>query len=223
MAVLLGAAALYLLTRDSDAPTVYADGSSEVPVSAPDAAPVYVDDGSAGDSWDAPSADMSGADPVGSFLYAIRCSEHNALDVAAGTDYWTFYGGARFSGTDDHPVATGELAGVPLPRATCIAAGIASGNCVSTAAGAYQFTLPTWRDFGSGLLFDEQGQDTAARRLLDRIGASAKILRGDLVGAIGLASKRWASLPGSTAHQGGRTLDFVLERFNDAQAAQGLG
>ena len=216
--LITGGALLYLLTRDS-APTVYADGSTEAgDVAPPDVAPVYVDNTGA----DAPEPDMSASDPVASFLYAIRCSEHNALDVASGTDFFRFYGGATFTGTDDHPVATGELRGVPLPPEMCRAAGIASGKCVSTAAGGYQFTLPTWREFGGGLAFDPNGQTTAARRVLDKSGATPKILAGDIAGAVALASKRWASLPGSTAKQGGRSLDFFVTRFNDAQAGQEL-
>lgn len=225
LALLAGLGALYLLSRGSNAATVYADGSTEIPVADLSGGDpqVVADDGSAGDSWDAPSPDMStGVDPVESFISAIVASEHNALDVASGDAYRTFYGGAKFSDLSNHPVLTGELKGVPLSRETCLAAGIASGVCVSTAAGGLQFTVPTWRDFGYGLTFSPEDQREAGRRILDHDGVTPKILAGDITGAIALASKRWASLPGSTARQGGRTLAFVMQHFNDAQAAQGL-
>lgn len=153
------------------------------------------------------------------FLYAIRSSEHTVSDVVSGLDYFTFYGGGRFSGYGDHPVATGERAGVRLPDSFCYAAGYAPG-CVSTAAGAYQFNLPTWneiRSYAGPRLpdFSPASQDEAARRLLQKIGALPFIEAGLWGRAIEIAANRWASLPGSTADQGGRSMDYVLNRITD--------
>lgn len=166
-------------------------------------------------------ADMPNSiDPqVAAFLYAIRCSEHNAADVASGRDYQTFYSGLRFVDMTDHPVITGELKGVKLPDAMCKAAGYGPG-CVSTAAGAYQITRPTWVEFRelSPRLpdFSPASQDAAAARILERLGVRRLLYAGDVQGAIMKASTRWASLPGSTAKQGGRTMAFVLDKFSQA-------
>lgn len=166
-------------------------------------------------------ASMETADDpqVAALLYAIRCSEHNAADVASGDDYRTFYGGDKFTDLSDHPVTTGEMRGVKLPDAMCKAAGFGPG-CVSTAAGAYQITRPTWNEFRalSPRLpdFSPRSQDIAAARILQRLGVPRLLYAGDVHGAIMAASKRWASLPGSTAKQGGRSMAFVLDKFSKA-------
>lgn len=154
---------------------------------------------------------------VAAFLYMLRRAEHRARDVDLGVDYRTFYGGAQFFDMSDHPVITGELAPVKLDAAKCRAAGYASGLCYSTAAGAYQIIRPTWvavREHAPRLVdFSPEMQDLAAVRILDRIGALAAIERGDIDGALALASKQWASLPGSLAKQSPKTRDQVLAYF----------
>ena len=174
-----------------------------------------------------PFEDIMSTDPntaLHAFLFMLQRAEHRRTDADSGLAYRTFYGGARFSDMRDHPVITGELKGVPLPPAMCKAAGYASGKCVSTAAGAYQFTVPTWREMRelSPRLpdFSPESQDEAARRLLDRIGALAAIEAGDIPRAVALASARWASLPGSTAKQGPKPLDTVLALYNEGVITQ---
>ena len=163
-------------------------------------------------------------DPLSAFLYMIRVAETGSRDEGA---YSIYYGGSRFSSFADHPVATGEKKGVPLPDRFCRAAGLAPG-CVSTAAGAYQFILPTWRAvrqagaWGPALPdFGIDSQDEGARRLLLQSGALAVLLAGNVEGAIARASSIWASLPGSTAQQGGKTLDQALALYREGLAAQG--
>jgi muramidase (phage lysozyme) len=152
----------------------------------------------------------------------IRSSEHLARDVASGADYSTFFGGGRFTNFADHPVNTGELKGVPLKPEWCRAAGFPGGKCVSTAAGAYQFTRPTWNELrGAGAWggrlpdFSPASQDEAARRLLRRIGALPLIERGEIPEAILTAAGRWASLPGSTSGQPQKSMEFALRKFNE--------
>jgi muramidase (phage lysozyme) len=166
---------------------------------------------------------MSQASPdelLSAFLVMIRSCEHAQADVASDLDYVTFYGGSRFTNLADHPVLTGEKRGVPLDNL-----GSQYVGKVSTAAGAYQINVPTWRDVRSqgawgGYLgdFSEASQDEAARRLLQRCGALPYVLSGDIERAIARASGVWASLPGSAAKQRGRTLDFALSKFNEALA-----
>jgi muramidase (phage lysozyme) len=162
------------------------------------------------------SNDVAAANPeaiVDAFLYAIRASEHTAATIANGTEYSTFYGGKRFVDMSNHPSLTGEIPGVPLPASVCIAAGFGPG-CVSTAAGAYQINLPTWQQFGAGLPdFTPESQDAAARRILDYDGVTPLLLQGEIAQAIYAAAGRWASLPGSTANQSGRSLKFVVDKI----------
>jgi lysozyme len=158
---------------------------------------------------------------LSAFLYMLRACEHSAADVASGADYSTFFGGSRFSDFSDHPANTGEKIGVPLRVEWCQAAGL-SARCVSTAAGAYQITRPTWNDvrrpgrFGPALPdFTPASQDAAAVRLLDRAGALPAILDGRITDAIALASRLWASLPGSDSGQPHRPLSFAIAKFNE--------
>lgn len=157
---------------------------------------------------------------VAAFLYMIRRAEHTAADVASGRDYMTFYGGTSFSNMSDHPVITGEKSPVRLKPEQCRRLGYASGVCVSTAAGAYQFIRPTWNALRAGPprlpSFAPEDQDLAAVRLLQRIGALDLIKAGRIGDAIQTASTQWASLPGSTAGQGGRTMAEVESFYTDA-------
>lgn len=175
-----------------------------------------------------PIADYTGTymksevENLDSFRYLLRSTEHRFPDdVVNDAAYHIFYGGSTFSDMSDHPVNTGEKKGVPLPDRYCLAAGLSPG-CVSTAAGAYQIIRPTWNrvrvagKYGERIpAFDDEGQDEAARRILADIGALPYVLRGDIETAIAKASKTWASLPGSTAKQGGKSLAFALARFNE--------
>lgn len=160
---------------------------------------------------------------LSAFLYAIRMSEHLPVNVVSGRDYTTFYGGRQFTNLSDHPVATGELQGVPLPAEWCRRAGFPGGVCVSTAAGAYQITLPTWREFRSkGEFlpdFSPRSQDAAAARILASLGALPLIERGDIPGAVQLAGRRWASLPGSTSGQPQKSMDYVLAQYGAGMRA----
>ena len=157
--------------------------------------------------------------PLAAFLYMIRSTENPS--VADADRYFRFYGNSTFSDMSDHPVNTGEKSGVKLSDAMCRAAGFSPG-CVSTAAGAYQITRPTWDEVrASGAWgpfledFSQASQDEAARRILIQVGATPYI-PDNLPLAIARASSRWASLPGSTAQQHPSNLDVALAYFNDA-------
>jgi lysozyme len=155
------------------------------------------------------------------FLFMIRSAEHLRGDALSGAAYQTFYGGARFSNLNDHPVLTGERVGVPLSDSMCRNAGLGPG-CVSTAAGAYQIIRPTWSRvrqagaWGAYLPdFSPASQDEAARRLLIECGALPLIDAGDIVGAVKRAGRLWASLPGSSAKQNPKTIDQALALYSE--------
>lgn len=221
------AGALWLYSRDSWAQTVYDDGSTEIPpadLPAPDYG--VLDPAPTGYPVEAIIAPDMPASMLDAFRFMIRSCEHNASDVADDSCYYTFYGRAQFYDLSNHPVLTGELKGVPLPAQMCINAGIKSGNCVSTAAGAYQINVPTWNEVlnydGPTLeSFSFEMQDEACRRILRKIGALDLVYAGDIFGAIQKAGKRWASIPGAVGKQGQRTLDFCIARFNEYM--QGVG
>ena len=175
--------------------------------------------------------DTSGAvmgDPqanLDAVMFMIRSCEHRFPDDVVTTQncYQIFYGGAMFSDLSDHPVNTGEMKGVPLPAAMCVAAGFADGVCVSTAAGAYQITRPTWNairqasSLGPYIAdFSPDSQDEACRRLIVQKGAMPAVQSGDFQTAIGLLSGTWASLPGSHAQQNPKDLAFALARIDES-------
>jgi lysozyme len=154
---------------------------------------------------------------VRAFLYLLRNTEHTRSDAATGRAYSTFYGGAQFKNLADHPVLTGEMRGVQLPAKMCVAAGFADGICVSTAAGAYQFIVPTWNNM-RGISprlpdFSPASQDVAAVRLLRKIGALEPLQMGNLDAALRKASSQWASLPYSTAQQNPKSLQTAVSLF----------
>lgn len=219
---LAGIALAYLLTRgdEADAVTVYADGNAELPTETnPSGDELANIAAQLADDPDAPLPDMTPeVDPVDAFLFMIRCCENVALDVASDADFQTFYGGSRFTDMSNHPVLTGEKVGIKLDPQTCRNAGIPSGNCVSTAAGALQMTVPTWQVYGLGAGetdFSPAAQLRAGRRILDGLGATTLINRGDIAGAIALAGKRWASLPGALGGQKQKSVAYAMARFND--------
>ena len=177
-----------------------------------------------GDAW---SSDNSGDaviqqnDPLPAFLYMIRSAENRS--VPDPQRYNRFYANIQFSGLADHPVATGELEGIHLSDAMCRAAGFSTG-CVSTAAGAYQLILPTWQRYRQAGAwgpylpdFGVASQDEAARRILQSSGALGELVTGNFSSAVRIASKTWASLPGSTAQQGGVSFADTLALFTDGQ------
>lgn len=122
----------------------------------------------------------------------------------------------------DHPSARetyGEnrWRGAKLPAEYCIKAGFKPG-CVSTAAGAYQFILGTWRNARNALGlrdFSPESQDRAADWLLKQRGALDHIDAGRFTEAVQAARREWASLPGANWGQPERKLETLLEVYAD--------
>ncbi|WP_373986994.1 glycoside hydrolase family 104 protein [Duganella sp. BuS-21] len=128
------------------------------------------------------------------FLMALRMGEGTQ-----GQDgYRTLFGGGLFDSFDTHPALAGWR-GLPLSDALCAGAGLGPG-CVSTAAGAFQFTKPTWVRIASKLRlpdFSPACQDAAAWELIREKGADVDVLAGRTAAAIAKVRKIWASLPGA--------------------------
>ncbi len=118
----------------------------------------------------------------------------------------------------DHPAITGEWRGEKLSDDMCRGAGFGPG-CVSTAAGKYQITKPTWTRIKKKLSLPDFGpasQDAAAAELLRERGSIARLEVGDFVGAVAAARKEWASLPGAGYGQGERSISWLTAKFTDA-------
>jgi len=74
----------------------------------------------------------------------------------------------------------------------------------STAAGAYQFTHPTWTDQQNALGlpdFTPQSQDQAAVDILRRLHATDRLLSDDINGAVFNAGQRWQAFPTTTEEE----------------------
>lgn len=161
---------------------------------------------------------------VSAFLHMIRSCEHKYPDnVTNNVCYQIFYGGGEFFDLSDHPVTTGECKKVLFTQTQCLQYGYEYGKgWGSTAAGAYQILKPIWdniRSIEPRLSdFSPASQDQAAIRLLAQCGALSLIQAGNIEDAIAKASKLWASLPGSTAQQNPKQLQFALDRFSEGLA-----
>lgn len=105
----------------------------------------------------------------------------------SGGDYNILTGGGSFKSFKDHPYITGEFDGIRNHEGK-----------LSTAAGAYQITVTTWRDLrerGYDLPdFSPESQDAAARALIDIENAYDAIMVGDMVEARNLLQNRWVFL-----------------------------
>jgi muramidase (phage lysozyme) len=134
------------------------------------------------------------------FLAMLRYAE----GTADANGYRAMYGhtSARprlLSSFADHPVATGEWTGERLTDAQCRGAGFGPG-CITTAAGAYQMTLPTWRRMKQALSLADFGppaQDQAALWLIREAGALTDVDAGRFDTAVEKVRRVWASLPGA--------------------------
>lgn len=147
--------------------------------------------------------DLSNTDPnarVPAFLAMIRKFEANG-------QYNVLYGGGHFSDYSKHPDVK-----VPFTDG-------AGNRNYSTAAGGYQINYPTWSSEIQPVLdlpdFTPPSQDAAAIYLLQKIGVVDALNAGDFDTALRLASKRWASLPYSTANQNPQTVADASDTFTN--------
>ena len=153
---------------------------------------------------------------VRAFLQTIAKSE----GTANSADPYRVCFGLKHTIADmsDHPAVTGEWKGEKLSDYLCQKAGYGPG-CVSTAAGKYQITKPTWLKLKSQLKlhdFGPESQDAAAVELLNETGALESIKAGYLTLAISKAKRTWASLPGAGYGQPERSMNFLTGEFVNA-------
>lgn len=130
----------------------------------------------------------------GAFCQMLRVSE----GTAGPRGYNTQVGYTYFDDFSTHPALAGWR-GLPLSAAMCAGAGLGPG-CVSTAAGAYQITKPTFKRVTAKLGitdFSPAAQDAIAIELIREKGALADVDNGNFADAVNKVSKVWASLPGA--------------------------
>jgi len=150
--------------------------------------------------------------PVAAFLDLIAHSEGTSTSKNTRDDGYDIIvsgvdGPHTFSDYSAHPFAAGRPPIVVRKSPTLLE---------STASGRYQITLPTWKSITerwTSTLFSPQAQDAAALQLLKECGALTHIDSGNIAAAIEAACETWASFPGNSYGQGGRSLAWLLESY----------
>jgi lysozyme len=181
LVVALVGAAAYYLGPQTDSETGESDQAPDLQDYANQAVSMFESD------------DMSNPN-LTAFLRALRVGE----GTSGPNGYSTLMGGGLFDSYADHPALLGWR-GTPLSDAMCRGAGFGPG-CVSTAAGAYQITKPTWVRVAAKLGlsdFSPASQDAAAIELISEKGALGDIQAGRIDDAVSKVRRVWASLPGA--------------------------
>ena len=157
--------------------------------------------------------------PLAAFLDLVASSEGTTHNTATHDDGYDvivegIHGPNSFADYSAHPFASGRAPVIVRTAPTLLE---------STASGRYQITLPTWEEISKRRAlgtFSPQNQDMAALELLEQCGAAALVSAGKIEAAIEAACETWASFPGNSYGQGGRTLAWLLEEYNTLLAAQ---
>lgn len=136
-------------------------------------------------------------------------TQNNGYDIiVSGVD-----GKHSFTDYSEHPFASGRSA------IEVVAPGEKFPNGLySTASGRYQFILGTWKGLAHklGLTdFSPSSQDAACVEYLRQHGVVGTILAGNIEQAIETCGQPWgwASMPGSTAGQGGKSMEVLLNKY----------
>jgi len=131
------------------------------------------------------------------------------IGYSEGADYNTIVTGEdgkpeTFSDFSHHPFENRE------PK-------VIRGNLKSTAAGRYQILYRFWKFYQHEMHlpdFSPDSQDQVAVRMIAECGALHDVSEGDVQTAILKCSSRWASFPGSTAGQGGKSMQQLVDFWN---------
>jgi muramidase (phage lysozyme) len=129
------------------------------------------------------------------------------LGKAEGADYNVIVGGSKFEDFTKHPNIVG----------------LRTKEGPSTAAGKYQITNQTYRDFAPKLGitdFSPESQDRIAVAIMERHGALQDVVKGDYNAAIGKLGGRWASLPSSPYSQPKKSQEWVNAMLGTEGRAQ---
>jgi muramidase (phage lysozyme) len=179
---------------------------------------------------DRTATDETNADPDAQRARANRAAFLAAIRWAEGTDdgngYRAVYGHTKsrpklFGSFAAHPVESGEWPGERLTDAMCRGAGLEPG-CITTAAGAYQMILPTWRRMAQSLGlrdFTPASQDQAALWLIREAGALTDVDAGRFDAAVGKVRRVWASLPGAGYEQPERSITALRDVYGRSGGA----
>jgi muramidase (phage lysozyme) len=144
-----------------------------------------------------------------SFLDLIAFSEGTSTgqDDGYGVIVTGIHGPSTFTDYADHPFASGGSVTVrenPL--------------LVSTAAGRYQLLARYWHVYRVQLDLHDYGhdsQDAVALQQIKERGAISLIESGDIAGAIKACSNIWASLPGNSYGQGGKSMAELVAKYQE--------
>lgn len=143
------------------------------------------------------------------------------IGYSEGADYNTIV-----TGSDGKPETFGDFLQHPFTNrpAKYIGKDHAGKDVYSTAAGRYQILykliwLPYRRMFNLPD-FGPASQDRVAVQLITECHALPDIAAGDIEAAIRKCSSRWASFPGSNAHQGGRSMSELLAKWQELTKEQ---
>jgi muramidase (phage lysozyme) len=160
---------------------------------------------------------MTPSPTLAAFLALIGYSE--------GADYTTIVSGVdgphSFTDFSAHPFAP-QFRRAPIE---VVAPGTRfPDGLYSTASGRYQFIYPTWAWLAGKLAlvdFSPPSQDAACLELLRQHGVTGMILAGNIQQAIETCGQSWgwASMPGSTAGQGGHTMGDLLAKWDELSAS----
>lgn len=118
---------------------------------------------------------------------------------------------------EERPDGTREWAGETLTDAQCHALGLHSG-CISSAAGRYQITRPTFERLRRILKtkgFGPQVQDDMAVQLIKEQGALDLVMGGQITEALARCASIWASLPGSQSGQPQAKIADLIRTYMD--------
>lgn len=147
---------------------------------------------------------MTPAPAISAFLSLIGWSE--------GADYNTIVTGidgpSTFSDFSDHPFAPQFSRPPVIVRRSPL--------LESTAAGRYQLLYRYWVPYKAqlGLAdYSPASQDAVALQQMKERGAMAMITVGDIQGAIAACSNIWASFPGNSYEQGGKSMGELLDQY----------
>lgn len=137
------------------------------------------------------------------------------IGYSEGADYNTIV-----TGSDGKPETFSDFSQHPF--ANRLAKKVRDGLC-STAAGRYQILYRFWRVYQPQLKLPDFGppsQDAVAVQMIRECGALSDIAEGNIAQAVLKCSSRWASFPGSTAGQGGKSMQELLAKWQELTKEQ---